>query len=85
MRRLIALVVALAFLVPSTAAFAQSTDGPKTQFVEFDEFLVPGERGGPSIILVEPKPNADFDKLRNLERSFMPELRESAQASALNN
>lgn len=85
MRRLIALLVAVAFSISSAGAFAQSTDAPKTQFVEFDEYLVPGERGGPSVIRVDPTSKADFDKLRNLERSFMPELKKSTQTQALNN
>jgi hypothetical protein len=84
MRRLIAFLVVLAFVFPAASAFAQSKDSVEKKFYIFGPHVVDGQVKGPKVEIYTDTGSSDFEPLRDLKRSFMPELRESTQAQALN-
>jgi hypothetical protein len=83
MRTLVAALAGLAVVTSSAAAFAQNTDDTRTQFVNFDEFLVEGEIVAPKLQRHVVVDDVDFEPVHDLERSFMPELRGSVDSPVL--
>lgn len=83
MRRIIAALTVIAFMGSASMAFAQSNDTPESQFIDFDEYLVNGQVVAPQVQRHRAVDAVNFDRLHELERSFMPELKQSAKASSL--
>lgn len=81
MRRLIVLLVTAAFLLSSAAAFAQ--DGERSKFYDFDDMLVDGQLRTPDMIKNQARGKAQFERLLDLKKSFVPKIRESTEEAAL--
>jgi hypothetical protein len=67
----------------SGASFAQEPDAVRTKFYDFDELSLEGQRKKPALLYTDAKPRARFERLFQLRRSFLPELRRSRDGSAV--
>ncbi len=84
MRRMIGLIVALAFVLGSANAFAQDEGGDtRSKFYNFDDMLVDGQLKTPDLIKNQARGKAQFKRLLNLKKSFMPKIEESTEEAAL--
>lgn len=81
MRRVIGSFAALAVLLSATAAFAQ--DDVKTKFYNFDDMLIDGQLKTPDLQRADARDKAKFARLLKLKKSFMPKVRETAEAQSL--
>lgn len=74
-------VVVLAFaLAVSAQAFAQDgEDEPDTEFYDFEDMLIDGEFVSPDLEHMEAQGEAQFDRLLNLQTSFVPKIEESTE------
>jgi hypothetical protein len=83
MRRLTVLLIVLAFVFTSAAAFAQDGDGERSKFYDFDDMLVDGQLRTPDMIKNQARGKAQFERLLDLKKSFVPKIRESTEEAAL--
>lgn len=84
MRRILGLLIALAFVLTSASAFAQDDGGEtRSKFYNFDDMLVDGQLKTPDMIKNNARGKAQFKRLLNLKKSFMPKIKESASEAAL--
>ena len=84
MPRLIGLIIALVFVASSATAFAQDEGGgERTKFYNFDDMLVDGQLKTPDMIKNQARGKAQFKRLLNLKKSFMPRIKESTEEAAL--
>ncbi len=70
-------------MVLSGVSFAQAPDSVRTKFYDFDELELQGERKRPALLYTDAKQRARFERLFQLRRSFLPELRRSGDGSAV--
>jgi hypothetical protein len=77
---LVGLVVIAGLLVSSTA---MAQDKPKTKFYDFDDMLVEGEFKEPDIMKERARDRANFQRLSNLKKSFLPKVRKTTEERAL--
>ena len=83
MKKRCAFVVVLVFgLVISAQAFADDGDEPETEFYDFDGAAIEGEFVSPELEHMEEQGEAQFDRLLNLQTSFIPKLQESTDDPA---
>lgn len=84
MHRFVGLLIALAFVFTSAAAFAQDEGGDtRSKFYNFDDMLVDGQLKTPDLIKNQARGKAQFKRLLNLKKSFMPKIKESTEEAAL--
>jgi hypothetical protein len=83
MRKITAILIALAFAFTSASAFAQDDGQPRAKFYDFDDMLVDGQLKTPDLIKNNARGKAQFERLLNLKKSFMPKIEESANQAAL--
>lgn len=84
MRRMIGLLIVLAFVLSSASAFAQDEGGEtRSKFYNFDDMLVDGQLKTPDMIKNQARGKAQFERLLNLKKSFMPKIKESTEEAAL--
>lgn len=83
MRKLTAILIALSFMLISASAFAQDEGETRSKFYNFDDMLVDGELKTPDMIKSQARGKAQFERLLDLKKSFMPKLEESASEEAL--
>ncbi len=69
-------------LLLSGGAFAQEPDAVRTKFYDFDELSVTGDRKRPALLYSDAKQRARFERMFLMRRSFLPELRRSADGAA---
>ncbi len=84
MRRLIAAGVAVSLLVIGSSAFAQDGDGEvRSRFYDFDNMLIDGEFKAPDLLKARAREKAEFQRLLDLKKSFLPKIQESTEENAL--
>ena len=71
----VAFVVAVAF---SAVAFADDGE-PQTEFYDFENMHIDGEFVSPDLQHMEAQGEAQFDRLLNLQTSFIPRVEQSTQ------
>lgn len=81
MKRAFAVLVGLAVVASAATAFAQ--DEPKTKFYNFDDMLIDGQLKTPDLQRADARDKAKFNRLLKLKKSFMPKVRETAEAQSL--
>ncbi len=73
-------VVVLAFGVAlGGQAFAQDDDQPDTEFYDFEDKHLDGEFVSPDLEHMEGQGDAQFDRLLNLQTSFIPKVEQSTE------
>lgn len=83
MRRAITLLIALSFVLISANAFAQDEGETRSKFYNFDDMLVDGQLKTPDLMKTEARGQAQFERLLNLKKSFLPKIKESTEEAAL--
>ena len=77
----------LALMLLALPALAQSPAGDeaptRTRFYDFDELQVTGDTVKPNVAYTDAKLRARFDRLFSLKRSFLPELRRTADGTTV--
>ncbi|MBA2661247.1 MAG: hypothetical protein H0U74_03070 [Bradymonadaceae bacterium] len=81
MRRLVALIMAVGMLVSASSAFAQ--DEVRSRFYDFDNMLIDGEFKAPDLLKDRAREKAEFQRLLDLKKSFLPKIQESTEENAL--
>ncbi len=74
--------VAQAQDAPSGGAEAPPDDAARTRFYDFEELELQGRKVKPKVLYTDARQRAQFEKLLELKRSFIPELRRSADGAA---
>ncbi|MFW5966405.1 MAG: hypothetical protein ACOCV2_02750 [Persicimonas sp.] len=94
MRRVIVALVVLVFSLSSASVFAQDMtdeggggdggdDGERSKFYDFDDMLVDGQLKEPDMVDMDAQGEAQFERLLDLKKSFMPKIKESGEEAAL--
>ncbi len=73
------LVVAFALTVSATAM----ADEPQTEFYDFENLIIDGQFVSPDMTHMESQGGAQFNRLLNLQTSFLPKVEASTQEPAL--
>lgn len=55
----------------------------KTKFYNFDDLMIEGEYKKPQLLFIDEKQKAKFDKLLQLKKDLLPELKNTAKDPAL--
>lgn len=55
----------------------------KTKFYNFDDLLIEGEYKKPQLLFIDEKQKAKFDKLLQLKKNLLPNLKNTAKDPAL--
>ncbi|MCB9535293.1 MAG: hypothetical protein H6704_03445 [Myxococcales bacterium] len=61
---------------------AAEDEAARTRFYDFEELELQGRKVKPKVLYTDARQRAQFEKLLELKRSFIPELRRSADGSA---
>ncbi len=69
-------VMVLAFGL-TLGATAMADDEPETEFYDFEDMHIDGEFVSPDLEHMEAQGEAQFDRLLNLQTSFIPRVEES--------
>lgn len=80
-QRVLGTFAALAVIMSATSAFAQ--DDVKEKFYNFENMLIDGQLKAPDLQRADARDKAKFQRLLKLKKSFMPKVRETAQAQSL--
>lgn len=84
MRKVTAILFAMALMLFSASAFAQdSGEGERSKFYDFNDMLVDGRLKTPDLMKTDARGKAKFNRLLQLKKSFIPKIRESTEESAL--
>lgn len=83
MKKLTALIVALSFVGLAAPAFAQAQDEPEREFITMEDMNVDGDVNVPGAKNYDTLQTAKFNPLFDAKRSFMSEVKSSANAGAL--
>lgn len=84
MRGITGLIIVAVFVLFSASAFAQDEGGEtRSKFYNFDDMLVDGQLKTPDMIKNQARGKAQFKRLLNLKKSFMPKIKESTEEAAL--
>lgn len=72
-------------LLAGSAQAQESTEaeGVRTRFYNFDGVDVSGGKARPDLLYTDARERARFEKLFSLKRSFLPELRRTADGAQL--
>ncbi len=76
-KRTIAFLIISVGLAWSGQAFAD--DEPQTEFYDFENMHIDGEFVSPDLEHMEAQGEAQFDRLLNLQTSFIPKVEQSTQ------
>lgn len=77
----IAILLALTFVMASSAT--AMADEAQTEFYDFENMHIDGEFVSPDLEHMEGQGEAQFDRLLNLQTSFIPKVEESTQEPSL--
>lgn len=77
-KRTTTVLVFVVALMWSGQAFADD-DGPETEFYDFENMHIDGEFVSPDLEHMEAQGEAQFDRLLNLQTSFIPKVEQSTQ------
>ncbi len=61
---------------------AADAEAARTRFYDFEELELQGRKVKPKVLYTDARQRAQFEKLLELKRSFIPELRRSADGAA---
>ena len=85
--------IAMLLLCAASAAQAQPpageappeapAEGTRTRFYDFNELELTGKAKRPNVLYTDARQRAQFERMFKLKRSFMPELRRSADGAAV--
>ncbi len=67
---------------PADGAADDSTEGTRTRFYDFNELELTGKAAKPNVLYTDARQRAQFERMFKLRRSFMPELRRSADGAS---
>lgn len=81
MKRIWCALILGSFIVTASPAMAQ--DDTRSKFYNFDDMLIDGQLKTPDLMKAEAREKAQFKRLLNLKKSFIPKVRETAEESAL--
>ncbi len=81
LKRTLGTFTVMALLLSAGSAFAQ--DATKTKFYNFDDMLIDGQLKTPDLQRADARDKAKFARLLKLKKSFMPKVRETAEAKSL--
>jgi hypothetical protein len=79
LRRILGTFTVMALLLSAGSALAQE----KTKFYNFDDMLIDGQLKTPDLQRADARDKAKFARLLKLKKSFMPKVRETAEAKSL--
>lgn len=82
MRRLAAFLIATSLLLVGTSAFAQDED-TRSRFYDFDNMLIDGQFQTPDLLRYQARERAQFQRLLDLKKSFLPKIQETTEEAAL--
>lgn len=77
MHKLIFLIVLVVAVGVGGVAFAD--DGPQTEFYDFENMHIDGEFVSPDLQHMQAQGEAQFDRLLNLQTSFIRKVQDSTQ------
>jgi hypothetical protein len=83
MKRTLFVVFFALSLALSGQAFAQDDGEERTRFYDFENMLIDGEFVSPDLEHMQTQGRAQFDRLLNLQTSFIPKVEESAAEPSL--
>lgn len=75
------LFLAMTFI--GAQAFAQDEGDERVRFYDFENMLIDGEFRTPDLMQMEGRGQAQFDRLLNLQTSFLPKVRASSEEPTL--
>jgi hypothetical protein len=81
MKRIVSGLAVGAMLLTTSLAMAQ--DETRSKFYNFDDMLIDGQLKTPDLMKAEAREKAQFKRLLDLKKSFIPKVRETAEESAL--
>ena len=81
MRKVLSGLVLGLLVVLGSPALAQ--DDTRSKFYNFDDMLIDGQLKTPDLMKAEAREKAQFKRLLDLKKSFIPKVRETAEESAL--
>lgn len=82
MKHILTAAAAVATLAYAGTAFAQDEE-VDTRFYDFNDMLIDGELQRPQGEMMSERGSARFDRLLNLEQSFVDEIEKGAEEAAL--
>ncbi len=82
MKRMSSFVFALA-LAMAASSTAVADDDVETEFYDFENMLIEGDFVSPDLQHMEAQGNAQFDRLLDLQTSFIPRVEESTGEPSL--
>jgi hypothetical protein len=82
MRRSAAFLVALGMFLGSQMAFAQDEEA-RSRFYDFDNMLIDGQFQTPDLLRYQARERAQFQRLLDLKKSFLPKIQETTEEAAL--
>lgn len=84
MRRLLMLMIVAVSLTAASSAFAQYEGGEtRSKFYNFDDMLIDGKFKKPDIMKKKARRTADFNRLLNLKKDFLPKVIQTSEEQAL--
>ena len=84
MKKFLSAAVVLLLSMSAQSAFAQDGEGEvETRFYDFNDMLIDGELQRPTGVSMTERGSARFESLLNLEQSFIEEIDQDAEESAL--
>jgi len=81
MRRIVSGLALGAMLLTTSLAMAQ--EETRSKFYNFDDMPIDGQLKTPDLMKAEAREKAQFKRLLDLKKSFIPKVRETAEESAL--
>ncbi len=81
MKRIVSGLALGAMLLTTSLAMAQ--EETRSKFYNFDDMLIDGQLKTPDLMKAEAREKAQFKRLLDLKKSFIPKVRETAEESAL--
>jgi hypothetical protein len=82
MRRIAAFLIAASLVLVSASAFAQDDD-TRSRFYDFDNMLIDGQFQTPDMMRYQARERAQFQRLLDLKKSFLPKIQETTEETAL--
>lgn len=79
MKRLTFIAVLVFSFAICGQAFAQDDEETDTEFYDFEDMHIDGEFVSPDLEHMEAQGEAQFDRLLNLQTSFIPKVEESTE------
>ena len=83
MKRMVTVILAVAFMLPTSFTVAQDEADTPSRFYDFNDMLIDGELMRPEGMFTRARDRARFERLLNLRREFIDEIEESAKEEAM--